>query len=175
MDAIFSEAQRDGMKAETLGQAASDVRTFSAAPQAIAFPFIPGGPPALDPATVHYHDTKAGLTFLAGRTMPSRIFRYAEYPVSRFDRAIPAVPQTQMPVLNGATASGGWLTLSIYAPVSIRSGAAVWSNPARNGLGGSGTIAAGGAATVLVFDLKAGNNIVRYRCSCKDTVFAYAR
>jgi len=176
MDAIFSEARRDGMKAETLGEAASDARTFSAAPQAIAFPFIPGGPPMLAPATIHYHDTKAGMTFLGGQTMPSRIFRYADYPQSRFNRAIPHVPQAQMPALIGAHASGGWLTLSIYAPVAIRSGAAIWADPARTKLTGAGTMPVSRAASIIIFELKRGNNVVRYRCpQCNGTTFTYSR
>lgn len=175
MNAIFLQAQRDGMKAETLGEAASDARTFSAAPLAIAFPFISGGPPMLAPATIHYHDTKVGMTFLGGQTMPSRIFRYADYPVSRFNRPMPQVPKSQMPILTGAHVAGGWLTLSIDAPVAMRSGAAIWADPKHLPLLGAGAVPAGRAGTVLVFDLKHGNNVVRYRCpDCNGTVFDYA-
>ena len=175
MDAIFSQATRDGMTAETLGEAASDARTFSAAPRAVAFPFIPGGKPALYPATIDYHDTKAGMTFVGGHTMPSRIFRYADYPVSRFNRPLPQVPSALMPLLKDASASGGWLTLSIFAPVAIRAGAAIWASPADTKLRGPGTIRAGRAATILVFDLKRGNNAVRYRCgACNGLVFDYS-
>ncbi|HKE38148.1 MAG TPA: hypothetical protein VKB39_11975, partial [Candidatus Baltobacteraceae bacterium] len=170
MDAIFAQAMRDGMKAETLGQAASDARTFSAAPRAVAFPFIPGGKSnrsgildlsAVYPATVDYHDAKIGMTFVGGRTLPSRIFRYADYPVSRYTRPLPRVPHSQLPSLSGASASGGWLTLSLYAPVPIRAGAAIWANPERLKISGPGTFAAGRAATILVFDLKRGKNVVR--------------
>jgi hypothetical protein len=42
MNAIYARAVRDGMRTETLEQAASDARTFSASPRAVAFPYIAG-------------------------------------------------------------------------------------------------------------------------------------
>jgi hypothetical protein len=181
MDAIYAQAVRDGMKVETLGQAASDARTFSAAPRAVAFPYIPGGKAmesaplggsTVYPATIDYHDAKIGMTFIGGRTMPTRMFRYADYPVSRFNRPI---PKAQMPALTGIRAANGWLTLYIYAPAAIRGGAAIWANPANTNLRGGGTIVAGRAATVLIFDLKRGKNVVHYRCqSCNSAVFDYS-
>jgi hypothetical protein len=185
MDALYERAIRDGMKVETLSKAATDARSFSAAPRAVAFPYVPGGKPmpsselggsTVYPATIDYHDTSVGMTFVGGRTLPSRIFRYADYPVSRFNRPLPEVPKKQMPVVTGASASGGWLTLSLYAPIAIRAGAAIWANPAQLKLAGAETIQAGRAATVLVFDLKRGNNVVRYRCQkCDGVAFDYSR
>ncbi|HZY99708.1 MAG TPA: hypothetical protein VFE36_09050 [Candidatus Baltobacteraceae bacterium] len=175
MDAIFARAVRDGMKAETLGQAASDARNWAAAPRAVAFPFIPGGKGSVYPATVDYHDTKVGMSFIGGHTLPSRIFRYAGYPVSRFNRPMPQVRAEQMPVLTGASASGGWLTLSLSAPVAIRAGAAIWTDPDRLSVRGAGAMRAGRAATILVFDLKRGRNVVRYRCpGCNGIRFDYS-
>lgn len=180
MDAMYSEAERDGMKAETLGQAASDARAFSAAPRAVAFPYIPGGKPigsaplggsTVYPATIDYHDTKIGMTFIGGRTMPTRMFRYADYPVSRYNRPI---PKAQMPALTRASVANGRLTLSIYAPTAIRGGAAIWANPAVVRISGGGAISAGRAGTVLVFDLKRGANTIIYRCSkCDGAGFDY--
>jgi hypothetical protein len=176
MTAIYARAVRDGMKTETLAQAALDARTFSAAPRAVAFPYIAGGKGGVYPGTVDYHDTKVGMTFVGGHMMPSRIFRYADYPISRFNRPTPLVPPAQMPVLTGAEASMGRLRLAIYAPVAIHAGAVVWTDPSRVKFAGTGTIRAGRAATVLVFNLKRGNNVVRYRCSkCDGTVFDYSR
>jgi hypothetical protein len=36
------------------------------------------------------------MTFVGGLSMPSRIFRYAEYPISRFNRPMPRLPATQI-------------------------------------------------------------------------------
>jgi hypothetical protein len=184
LDALFDKAVRDGMKIQTLAQAATDARTFSAAPRAVAFPYIPGGAEVasdllggdtLYPATVDYHDARVGMTFLSGQTLPSRIFRYSDYPVSRFDRPLPEVPSRDMPSLVGASVANGRLELRFDAPRAIRFGAAIWSDPRRVSLSGAGAIAAGRAATVLVFDLKKGTNVVRYRCAgCRTTTFDYS-
>jgi hypothetical protein len=185
MNALFDEAVRDGMKLETLRQAASDARTFSAAPRAVAFPYIFGGMDVpsgvlrgdtLYPATIDYHDTRIGMTFLSGHTLPSRLFRYSDYPVSRFDRPLPEVPNREMPSLLGAGVKNGWLELRFEAPRALRFGVAIWSDPSRLKISGPGEIDAGRAAAVLVFDLKAGTNNVRYRCSgCRSRVFTYSQ
>jgi hypothetical protein len=184
MHAMFDEAVRDGMHLETLTQAARDARTFSAAPRAIAFPYIAGGRDfesdvlhgdTLYPATIDYHDSHVALTFLSGRTMPSRVFRYADYPVSRFNRPLPEVPSRERPLLLGASVKDGWLKFTFAAPRALRFGVAIWSDPSQPEISGPGRIRAGRAATVLVFDLKAGKNDVRYRCSgCRGSTFTYS-
>ncbi|MGA8099321.1 MAG: hypothetical protein WB810_11765 [Candidatus Cybelea sp.] len=184
MNALFDEAVRDGMKLETLSQVARDARTFSAAPRAVAFPYIFGGREVessvlqgdtLYPATIDYHDARVGMTFLSGRTLPSRVFRYADYPVSRFDRPLPEVPGREMPSLLRASVKDGWLKLAFAAPRALRFGVAIWSDPSQLKIVGPGEIRAGRAATVLVFDLKAGTNNVRYRCSgCRSSTFTYS-
>ncbi|MGA8326354.1 MAG: hypothetical protein WB757_09755 [Candidatus Cybelea sp.] len=184
MSALFDQAVRDGMKLETLSQASRDARTFSAAPRAVAFPYISGGRKfasgvlrgdTLYPATIDYHDSRVGMTFLSGRTVPSRVFRYADYPVSRFDRPLPEVPSREMPSLLRATVKNGWLKLAFAAPRPLRFGVAIWSDPSQLKIIGPGEIRAGRAATVLVFDLKAGTNYVRYRCSgCRSSTFTYS-
>lgn len=184
MSALFDEAVRDGMKLETLSQASRDARTFSAAPRAVAFPYIFGGRKfessvlhgdTLYPATIDYHDSHVGMTFLSGRTLPSRVFRYADYPISRFDRPLPEVPSRQMPSLLRATVKDGWLKLTFAAPRALRFGVAIWSDPSLLKMSGPGEIRAGRAATVLVFDLKAGRNNVRYRCwGCRSSTFTYS-
>lgn len=185
MNALLDEAVRDGMKLETLTQAARDARTFSAAPRAVAFPYISGGAEfpsdvlhgdTLYPATIDYHDSRVGMTFLSGHTLPTRVFRYADYPVSRFDRPLPEVPSRELPSLLRAKVKDGWLDLAFAAPQALRFGAAIWSDPSHLKISGPGAIRAGRAATVLVFDLKAGANDVRYRCSgCQSTTFTYSR
>jgi hypothetical protein len=184
MNALFDQAVRDGMHLETLSQAARDARTFSAAPRAVAFPFIFGGRKfesdllhgdTLYPATIDYHDSRVGMTFLSGRTLPSRVFRYPDYPVSRFNRPLPEVPARAMPMLLGASVKDGWLTFTFVASRALRFGVAIWSDPSQPKIIGPGRIQAGRAATVLVFDLKAGTNNVRYRCSgCLSTTFTYS-
>jgi hypothetical protein len=184
MNALFDEAVRDGMKLETLSQAARDARAFSAAPRAVAFPYVAGGTEfasdvlhgdTLYPATIDYHDSHIGMTFLAGHALPSRMFRYADYPVSRFDRPLPEVPGREMPALLRASVTGGWLRLVFEAPRALRFGVAIWSDPSQLKISGPGEIRAGRAATVLVFDLKAGTNIVRYRCGgCHSSTFTYS-
>jgi hypothetical protein len=185
LDALFDRAVRDGMKLQTLAEAAVDARTFSAAPRAVAFPYIPGGTAmrsdlldgdTLYPATVDYHDARVGMTFLSGHTLPSRVFRYADYPVSRFDRPLPEVPAREMPSLTSARVADGWLELRYTAPRAIRFGAAIWSDPRRLKISGNGALPAGRAAAVLVFDLKPGLNVVRYRCAgCRTTTLEYSR
>lgn len=184
LNAMLDEAVRDHMKLETLTQAARDARTFSAAPRAVAFPYIAGGTQfasdvlhgdTLYPATIDYHDARVGMTFLSGRTSPSRVFRYADYPVSRFNRPLPEVPQREMPSFRRASAKEGWLQLTFSAPKSMRFGVAIWSNPSLVHISGPGAIRAGRAATVLVFDLNAGTNRVRYRCrGCDTLTFPYS-
>ncbi|HYL27532.1 MAG TPA: hypothetical protein VEW74_06825 [Candidatus Nitrosotalea sp.] len=184
INALLDEVVRDGLKRETLTQATHDARTFSAAPRAVAFPFIPGGTEVpsrllhgdtLYPATIDYHDSLVGMTFLSGRSLPTRVFRYSDYPVSHFDRPLPQVPSGELPSLLRASVRSGWLELTVAAPRALRYGVAIWSDPQHLRITGPGEIRAGRAATVLVFDLKAGMNNVRYRCSgCRSTTFNYS-
>ena len=184
MNALLDEAVSDGMKVETLSQAARDARTFSAAPRAVAFPYIFGGREVesdvlhgdtLYPATIDYHDSHIGVTFLSGHTLPSRVFRYADYPVSRFNRPLPQVPGWEMPSLLRASVKNGWLKFVFAAPRALRFGVAIWSDPSQLKISGPGEIRAGRAATVLVFDLKAGTSDVRYRCrGCRSSTFTYS-
>lgn len=172
------------MKTQTLAQAATDARTFSAGARAVAFPYIPGGTEfasdilggdTLYPATVDYHDAQVGMTFLSGHTLPTRVFRYSDYPVSRFDRPLPEVPAREMPSLVAASVASGLLELRFEAPRAMHFGAAIWSDPRRLKFSGTGAIAAGRAATVLIFDVKKGTNVVRFPCAgCRSTTFDYS-
>jgi hypothetical protein len=184
LDALFGQAARDGMKLETMAQAADDARAFSAAPRAVAFPFIPGGTrmpsvllrgDTLYPATIDYHDAHIAMTFLSGHTVPSRLFLYSNYPVSRFDHAFADFPREKLPRLTGAHVANGRLTLSFQAPRALRYGAAIWTDPARLRITDPRAIRAGRAGIVLVFDVKKGANDVRFRCpGCTGTTFVYA-
>jgi hypothetical protein len=184
LDALFGQAVADGMKIETLAQAAADARTFSAAPRAIAFPYIPGGVEIrssilggqkLYPATIDYHDAQSGMTFLAGHTLPTRVFRYADYPHSAFNVPLPTIPESETPQLTAASAEDGTLALSFRAPVALHYGIAIWSDPAVLRLTNPGAIAAGRAGVVVTFDLKPGPNQIVVRCSgCRATTFPYS-
>ena len=172
------------MKTQTLTQASSDARTFSAAPRAVAFPYIAGGTEVpsdmlrgdtLYPATVDYHDARVGMTFLSGHTLPSRVFRYADYPVSRFDRPLPEVPAGRCRRFWARALRTAGSTCALRRRGRLRFGAAIWSDPSQVKFAGPGSIRAGRAASVLVFDLKAGTNVVRYRCEgCRTTTFNYS-
>jgi hypothetical protein len=184
LDALYDQAVADGMKVETLAQAATDARTFSAAPRAAAFPFIPGGiqvPSSilngqkLYPATIDYHDASVGMTFLAGHTLPTRVFTYAVDTHSAYDVPFPTVPASQIPTLTAAVVGNGKLTLSFSAPVAIRFGIAIWSDPATLAISNAGAIRAGRAGEVVVFNLSAGPNQVVIDCGgCKSTTFPYS-
>lgn len=184
LDALYARAVADGMKIETLSQAANDVRTFGAQPRAVAFPYIPGGTAmpspilggvTLYPATIDYHDNVAGMTFVAGHTTPQRVFRYADYPASSDQLPLPTVPQSQLPQLSNVAVSGGQIVFHFVAPQALHYGVALWSNPAALGLSGTGVVPAGRAGVVLVFDLQSGANDVTFACAaCNSTTLAYS-
>ena len=185
LDALYGQAASDGMKVETLALAAADARTFSAAPRAVAFPYIPGGVEvpssivngqALYPATIDYHDTQTGMTFLAGHTLPTRLFRYADDPHSAYDVPFPTLPSAMMPSLTGAAVRKGKLALAFSAPVALHFGIAVWSDPGKLQINFPGFIRAGRAGAVVVFDLQSGPNQILIPCAgCRSTTFAYSR
>jgi hypothetical protein len=185
LDALYSQAAADGMKAETLAQAAVDARTFSAAPRAIAFPYIPGGVNVksrllngqkLYPATIDYHDAQAGMTFLCGHTVPTRVFRYADFPQSFYNVPFSVLPDDLLPTLSGAVADKGVLTLSFEAPQALHYGIALWSDPAILQIRDAHAVPAGRAGVVVTFDLQAGANQVAIRCAgCGSTTLPYAK
>jgi hypothetical protein len=184
MDALYGQAVADGMRAMTLRRAAVQARAFSAAPRAIAFPFLPGGRDipsplvryeSMYPATIDYHDSRAGMTFLAGHLLPSRVFHYADYPKSAFNAPLPELSPQRTPTLIGARIGNGKLVLRFQAPVSLRYGIALWSEPSRLKLSGPGVTFAGRAGAVIAFDLHAGENEVTISCgACSGDVLAYA-
>lgn len=184
LDALYAQAAADGMKLETLRVAATDAQTFSAAPRAVAFPFIAGGlslpssivnGQTLYPATIDYHDNAVGMTFLAGHTLPTRLFRYADDPVSRYNVPLKTFPTSELPTLTKASFSHGRLALQLQAPVAIRIGIALWSDPRTLRITQSGSIPAGRAGEVVIFDLQQGPNQVAIACpGCSGTTFPYS-
>lgn len=184
LDALYGQARADGMIVETLAKAAADARTFAAAPRAIAFPYIAGGAAVpspqlgggtLYPATIDYHDARVGMTFLAGHTMPKRVFRYADATMSLYNRPLPELAPSEMPALTSVTVSTGTIAFAFTSPAALHFGVALWSNPAALGLSGPNVVPAGRAGAVVTFDLQPGQNQIIVRCaSCTSTTLPYA-
>lgn len=183
LSAMYQQAAADGMKAETMPQVSAGDRTSSAAPRAIAFPFIPGGhylPSLIDggtlyPATIDFHDTQAGMSFLAGHTMPSRVFRYSDDSASYFNIGFSALPASAMPTLQSASVASGSLVLQFQSPAALHYGIALWSNPATLGLSGPNVHPAGRAGAVVTFDLQPGVTQISIPCgTCTGTTLPYA-
>ena len=184
MSELYAHAVADGMKIATLAQAAADGRAFSSQPRAVAFPFLTGGRNVASrllsgstvyPATIDYHDAASGMTFASGETVPRRVFRYADDPVSLFNVPLPVVPASQLPTLTNVAASGERITFHFEAPTALHYGVALWTDPSKLGLSGPGVVPAGRAGVVLVFDLQSGANDVSFACNgCSGTTFPYS-
>jgi hypothetical protein len=175
MSALYAQAVADGMKTETLAQADVDARAFSANPRAVAFPYIAGGTGYLYPATIDFHDTQIGMSFLAGHTLPSRAFRYADDPISVYDRPLALLPRSQYPTLESAAVSAGSIVLQLNAPVALHFGVAFWSDPSQLGITGPNVFPAGHGGVVVTFDLQPGPNDITIACSgCKSATLPYA-
>lgn len=184
MQALYQEAVKDGMKLDTFANLNADAITFAAAPRAVAFPYIPGGnlvpSPVLNgatlyPATIDYHDATAGMTFAAGRTAPMRVFEYAQDPVSTYDSPLAQLAAAQTPAIESVVIANGSIAFSVTSPSALEYGAAIWTDPAKLGISGSGIVPAGRAGVVLVMHLQAGPNQISFPCTaCTGTTFTYA-
>ena len=184
LSALYARAVADGLHVETLAQADVDARAFSAQPRAVAFPYLAGGAAVpspiiggqtLYPATIDYHDNVSAMTFLAGHTTPTRLFRYADDAQSVYNAGFPTVPPNQLPSLKNVVASAGSIAFTFDAPVALHYGVALWADPASLGITGTGVVAAGRAGVVLTFDLQPGANQIVFPCSgCTSTTFRYA-
>jgi hypothetical protein len=182
--ALYNQAKRDGMKTETLTEAASDAKTFSAAPRAVAFPFIPGGnaiPSSIVngqtvyPATIDYHDAQIGMSFLAGHTLPTRAFRYADDPESRYNVPLSSLPGADFPTLKKAAVTKKLLALEIMSPIRLHFGIALWASPETLRINQPNAIPAGRAGEVVIFDLQPGENQIVIHCpGCSGTTLPYS-
>jgi hypothetical protein len=170
LGALYRRAVADGMTPLTLAAAAIAARAFSAAPRAVAFPFIAGGVAfqrkgsTLEPSTIDFHDNVAGMTFEAGHTTPSRVFEYSADPQSFFDKPLALLAQGAAPQLTMVAASGGKLFFHFQAPAAIHYGIALWGNPATLGIAGKGVAISGRAGAVAAFDLPSGASDVSVGC-----------
>ena len=182
LSALYSQARRSGMKATTMSAALQQARSFGGAPRAVAFPYIAGlpnmyqgtplQPPAPYPATIDYADRQVAMTFVAGRTLPVRVFHFDAATASQWDRPIPSLAPLEFPTLINVARDATSLILHFHAPVTTRFGVALWTDPATLGLNGPGVVRAGRAGTVVAFDLAAGESDVTLRCAhCADAVF----
>jgi hypothetical protein len=182
--ALYNQAKRDGMKTETLAEVAGDAATFSAAPRAVAFPFIPGGnaiPSSIVngqtvyPATIDYHDAQIGMSFLAGHTLPTRAFRYADDPVSKYNVPLASLPGADFPKLKTAAVTKKLLALEIMSTIRLHFGIALWASPETLKINQSNAIPAGRAGEVVIFDLEPGENQIVIHCpGCSSTTLPYS-
>jgi hypothetical protein len=187
LDAIYSQAKADGMRPVTLAQAAALALRFAGRPRAIAFPYIasenvpearlPWSYRGPYPATIDYHDDKAGMSFIEGRATPVRVFPYARATTSSPFLTLPRLQRSEMPTLVGSQLRDGALTLSFDSPVAVRYGVALWSDPAKiRWSAKTATITyAGRAGLVAAFDLPRGRSQVTLYCSgCSSTTVPIA-
>jgi hypothetical protein len=184
MTALYQQAAKDGMRFDTFATVNADARAFAAAPRAIAFPYLAGGDAVpspvigggtLYPATIDYHDSVAGMTFLAGHTMPARVFEYAADPLSTYDVPLAQLPASQSPTLTNVAAGNGVIAFAFQSVLSMHYGVALWTDPATLHLNGPGVTVAGRAGVVLTFQLQPGANSVSFPCAgCNGTTFTYS-
>ncbi len=71
---------------------------------------------SLYPATIDYLDGRLGMTFLAGHTLPTRVFDYSRQARSRYDRPLAQLPVEEMPHAIGARVLRGSIQFTIAAP-----------------------------------------------------------
>jgi hypothetical protein len=184
LDALYGRARSVGMRAVTLRAAATLARRFAGRPRAIAFPSLQFGPrlpsteldgDSLYPATIDYHDRSIAATFLAGHTLPSRLFDYSSQSRSSFDRPLAATPAAALPRLLRARVDRGDVVLTLDSPRKLRYALAFWSDPARLRVSGRAWIAAGRAGVVIPLRLHSGTQTVVVRCGgCSSGVLPYA-
>ncbi len=184
LQALYTRAVQDGMHPETLAQANQTARGFSALPRAVAFPYIPGGNllpsvvlngATLYPATIDYHDDLVGMTFLAGHTLPTRVFPYALDPTSTFNVPLAQLPAAAMPTLTNVAVAQGTISFQLQSSQAMHFGLALWSDPTALGISGPGVTPAGRAGVVLTFQLQSGTNDITFACpGCTGTTFDYA-
>ena len=183
LQALYQEAVASGMKPMTMRQALPLAKQFSAQPRAIAFPFIPGGMTTtyngvpFTPATIDFHDNVAGMTFIAGHTIPSRVFEYASETSSSTRVPLPQIDASsaQYPRLTGVTPTNGGLQFAFTSPQAMHFGVAIWADPSVSTFTGTNVTQAGHAGSVITFDLPAGTSTQFVPCAnCNSTTFSYS-
>lgn len=172
--ALYDQAKRDGMTVTTLADAARRMVAAGDRARVVAFPALAASG-RYGAATIDAHDGHVGMTFVAARLMPERVFAYDRAVMSRYDVPVPQLGAGEMPELLGTDVAGGVVTLRFRAPVATRFGVAFWVDPAIAKWTSPNVIPAGRAGAVAFFDLAAGENTVRLGCrACTSTTFAYA-
>lgn len=180
LGAMYDEARVVGMRRMTLRDAAAAAATFSAKPRAIAFPYISGGIVTsydnvpFAPATIDYHDSSAGMTFVSGHTLPGRVFEYNADSASYFNRALPEL--TAQPSLTNVAVVNHAITFHFASPQALHYGVALWTDPAILGVSGPNITLAGRAGFVAAFDLPAGESDQTIACDgCTSATFPFSR
>ncbi len=182
LSALYDEVHRDGLSAQTLRTANTAAHTFASASRAIAFPFIAGGNGVsfdgapFTPATIDFHDSEVGMTFISGHTMPSRVFNYALDPTSFFNKTLVQTMPTDptFPKLESVVATNGGLMFSFNSPVSQHFAIALWRDPIALGAAQPNVTVAGRAGIVASFDLPAGPSQKTLICNCNSTVLPFS-
>jgi hypothetical protein len=115
------------------------------------------------------------LTFLAGHTLPSRLFRYDVRARSRYDQPLTPMPESAMPRLIAARVFAGGIALTIVSPQATPYAVAFWASATRLRIGGRAAIAAGRAGVVVPLTLQRGTQTVVLHCEgCSTSVLPYA-
>jgi hypothetical protein len=115
------------------------------------------------------------MSFLAGHTLPTRAFRYADDPVSKYDVPLVSLPHADFPALKEAVVTKKLLALEIMSPIRLHFGIALWASPATLRIDQPNAIPAGRAGEVVTFDLQPGENQIIIHCpGCGATTLPYS-
>lgn len=172
--AMYEQARANGMTVTTLSDAVLRLAALGQHARVVAFPALASSG-RYGPATIDASDAHVDMTFSAAETVPDRVFEYDREPTSKFNVPSPQLSQNEMPELRSAEASHGTLTLTYYAPVATRFGAAFWTAPDAVGWTSPNVIPAGRAGAVAFFDLVPGENTIVLGCRhCDSTTLPYA-
>jgi hypothetical protein len=115
------------------------------------------------------------MSFLAGHTLPTRAFRYADDPVSRYNVPLASLPGADFPTLKKAAVTKKLLALEIMSPIRLHFGIALWASPETLRINQPNAIPAGRAGEVVIFDLQPGENQIVIHCpGCSSTTLPYS-
>jgi hypothetical protein len=167
LSAMYARAKGDGMRCTTMRAAAAEGAAIARLPRAVAFPYLPAYAPFrrdLEPigsATIDYVDEHVAMTFVAGRTMPRRVFDYDVADRSAYDRGIPQRDPLDTPTVLAVAADAGGLWLRVSSPRRQRYAFALWSDADAVGADPHAIVRAGRAGFIVPVDLVTGVADVR--------------
>jgi hypothetical protein len=167
LSAMYARAKSDGMHRTTMRAVVAEGAAIARLPRAVAFPYLPAYAPfrrtreQLGSATIDYVDEHVAMTFLAGRTMPQRIFDFDIAGRSTYDHAVPQRDPLDTPTVLAVAADANGLVLRVSSPRRQRYAFAFWSDADRLGVDPHAVVRAGHAGFVAPVDLVAGISDVR--------------